>query len=70
MPGYTHDRAELYAHIFVPTLDSTRLLWSWTTMLKLMKPIMYVVNSGSAKTVIANVLLRGLDEDVRMYNIT
>ena len=69
VPGYTHDRAESYARIFVPTLDSTRLLWFSTTMLKLKKPIMYVGNSGSAKTVIANVLLRGLDEDVWMYNI-
>ena len=69
VPGYTHDRAESYSRIFVPTLDTTRLLWFSNNMLKLRKPIMFVGNSGSAKTVVANVLLRQQDEEVWMYNI-
>jgi len=69
VPTYTHDRAEAYARIFVPTLDSTRLLYFGNMMMKLRKPVMYIGNSGSAKTIIINTLLKGLDEDEWLYNI-
>ena len=67
-PSYTHDRAEAYARIFVPTLDSTRLLWMGNAMAKLRKPLMFVGNAGSAKTVVMNVLLRQRDEEEWLYN--
>ena len=67
MPGYKHDRAEPYARIFVPTMDSTRILYLSNMMLNLKKPVMLVGNSGSAKTVVLNTLLNSLDEDVWMY---
>eukprot|EP00966_Prymnesium_polylepis_P125321 2898021-Prymnesium_polylepis.1 len=68
IPVYAHDRAEPYGQIFVPTLDSTRVLFLGEMMMKLKKPVMLVGNAGSAKTVIMNVLLRGLDEDEWMFN--
>jgi len=69
VPGYTHERAEAYANIFVPTLDSTRNLFFARMMMQLRKPLMFVGNSGSAKTVISNQLLRNLDDDEWMFNI-
>uniref|UniRef100_A0A7S2NI24 Dynein heavy chain n=1 Tax=Haptolina brevifila TaxID=156173 RepID=A0A7S2NI24_9EUKA len=38
-------------------------------MVALKKPLMFVGNAGSAKTVIVNVLLKGLNEDEWLYNI-
>ena len=67
IPEYKHDRAETYAKIFVPTMDSTRALYIANMMLVLRKPVMLVGNSGSAKTVVFNTLLRGLDEDAWLY---
>ena len=48
-------------------MDSTRILYISDMMLKLRKPVMLVGNAGSAKTVILNTLLRGLDEDEWLY---
>ena len=67
VPGYKHDRAEPYARITVPTMDSTRILYLSNMMLNLKKPVMLVGPSGSAKTVVLNTLLNSLDEDVWMY---
>ena len=67
IPSYNHDRAEAYANITVPTMDSTRILFLSNMMLNLRKPVMLVGPSGSAKTVVLNTLLRGLDEEVWMY---
>ena len=60
-------RAEAYANIFVPTMDSTRILFLSNMMLNLRKPVMLTGGSGSAKTVVLNTLLKGMDEDAWMY---
>ena len=52
IPKYTHDRAEPFAGIVVPTMDSTRILYLSNMMLNLRKPVMLVGPSGSAKTVV------------------
>ena len=67
IPKYTHDRAEPFAGIVVPTMDSTRILYLSNMMLNLHKPVMLVGPSGYAKTVVLNTMLRGLDEDIWMY---
>ena len=64
IPEYKHDRAEAYAKIFVPNMESTRLLFLSNMMVQLRKPVMLLGGSGSAKTIILNRLLGDLDDEM------
>ena len=67
IPSYKHSRADAFAGIFVPTMDSTRVLYLSEMMLNLRKPVMLVGGAGSAKTIVLNTLLKNLDEDAWIY---
>eukprot|EP00741_Cyanophora_paradoxa_P005992 tig00000955_g5810.t1 len=64
--SYTPISGTLFANIFVPTLDTTRLTYLLDLLIPRRHPVLFVGNAGTGKTTIMKDKLRSLDTDVLM----
>ncbi|ORZ35435.1 dynein heavy chain and region D6 of dynein motor-domain-containing protein [Catenaria anguillulae PL171] len=60
---YTHNRSLPFHQILVPTTDTSRYIWLLERFASLKKPVLFVGDVGTSKTVTVNTFLRSLPTD-------
>ncbi|KAI9188096.1 hypothetical protein H9P43_002487 [Blastocladiella emersonii ATCC 22665] len=60
---YSHNRSLPFHQILVPTTDTSRYIWLLERFASLKKPVLFVGDVGTSKTVTVNTFLRSLPTD-------
>ncbi|KAJ3349859.1 Dynein heavy chain 10, axonemal [Entophlyctis luteolus] len=63
VPEYIHNRSAAFHEILVPTLDTVRHTWLLEKLIGAKKPVLFVGDSGTSKTVTVQNYLRQLPTD-------
>lgn len=64
VPGYFHNRAQRFAEILVPTVDTVRITYVLKLFNSIRRPIVLVGETGTSKTAIIQNFLRELNPDL------
>ncbi|TPX63919.1 hypothetical protein SpCBS45565_g06282 [Spizellomyces sp. 'palustris'] len=63
VPSYEHNRSQSYHEILVPTMDTIRHSWLLEKLVAIRRPVLFVGETGTSKTVTVQKFLRGLPAD-------
>ncbi|KAJ3018931.1 Dynein heavy chain 10, axonemal [Thoreauomyces humboldtii] len=63
VPTYEHDRSQSYHEILVPTMDTIRHSWLIEKLVAIKRPVLFVGEVGTSKTVTVQKFLRQLPAD-------
>ncbi|KAI9102678.1 dynein heavy chain and region D6 of dynein motor-domain-containing protein [Phlyctochytrium arcticum] len=63
VPAYEHNRSQPYHEILVPTMDTMRHSWLVEKLVAIRRPVLFVGETGTSKTVTVQKFLRTLPTD-------